>query len=92
MEDDSQFGPRNLDKSVRLNTAHPIYCVLGSADMKKTKRKRATAREGASGGPGGPTKKRLTHIARDVMAQERRDRRSLDLQAERAVKAKRRQP
>jgi hypothetical protein len=53
--------------------------------MKKTKRKSAT-------GPGGPTKKRLTHIAGDLMAQERRDRRSLDRQAERAAKAKRKQP
>ena len=53
--------------------------------MKKTKRK------SASGRPGTPTKKQLTRIASDVMAQERHDRRSLDRQAERAAKAKRKQ-
>jgi hypothetical protein len=59
--------------------------------MKKTKRKSARAKQTASGRPGGPTKKRLTHIAGDVMAQERRDRRSLDQQAERAAKTKHKQ-
>ena len=53
--------------------------------MKKTKRK------SVSGRPGAPTKKQLTRIASDVMAQERQDRRSLDRQAERAAKAKRKQ-
>ena len=57
--------------------------------MKKVKRKSASATQTSSGHPGGPTKKQLTHIASDVMAQERRDRRSLDRQAERAGKAKR---
>ena len=59
---------------------------------KKTKRKRATAKQTVSGRTGGPTKKRLTRIASDVMAQERRDRRSLDQQAKRAATAKRKQP
>jgi hypothetical protein len=59
--------------------------------MKKAKRKSATARRTASGRPGRPTKKRLTHIAGEVMAQERRDRRSLDQQAQRAAKAKHKQ-
>jgi hypothetical protein len=57
--------------------------------MKKTKRKSATAKQAASGRPGGPTKKRVTHIANDVMALDRRNRRSLDQQAERAAKVKR---
>ena len=52
--------------------------------MKMVKRKRANAAQTSSGRPGGPTKKRLNHIAGDVMAQERRDRRSIDRQAERA--------
>ena len=57
--------------------------------MKKVKRKRANAAQTSSGRAGAPTKKRLNHIAGDVMAQERRDRRSIDRQAERAGKAKR---
>jgi hypothetical protein len=59
--------------------------------MKKAKRKSGPARKTASGRRGGPTKKRLTHIADDVMTQERRDRRSLDQQVERAAKAMRKQ-
>ena len=55
--------------------------------MKKTKRTRTgksrqMARNVAAGKPGGPTRKRLEHIAEDVMTQERRDRRALDRQAE----------
>ena len=59
--------------------------------MKKSKRKRPSKRthQAASGHPGEPTAKRLKHVAEDVMAQERRDRRSLDRQAERAAKSKR---
>jgi hypothetical protein len=57
--------------------------------MKKTKRVRTAksrkAREAFSGRPGGPTRKRLKRIAGDVMRQERRDRRALDRQAERAA-------
>ena len=63
--------------------------------MKKTKRVRTAksrkkAHEAASG-PGGPTRKRLKHIAGDVMRQEQSDRRALDRQAERAAR-KARQP
>jgi hypothetical protein len=58
--------------------------------MKKTKRARAAkSREkahAAAGKPGGPTRKRLRHIAADVMSQERRDRRALDRQAERTAR------
>jgi len=56
--------------------------------MKKSKRKRVNKRphQAASGRPGGPTAKRLKHVAEDVMSQERRDRRSLDRQAERAAR------
>ena len=57
--------------------------------MKKPKQKIAVAKRVASGRAGGPTKMQLTHIANDVMAQERQDRRSLDRQAERAAKTKR---
>jgi hypothetical protein len=57
--------------------------------MKKTKRKSATAKPAASGRPGGPTKKRVTHIANDVMALDRRNRRSLDQQAEAATARRR---
>ena len=58
--------------------------------MKKTKRVRTAksrkkAHEAASG-PGGPTRKRLKHIAGDVMRQERSERRALDRQAERAAR------
>jgi hypothetical protein len=58
--------------------------------MKKTKRARTTksqkkGQEVASGRPGGPTRKRLKHIAGDVMSQDRRDRRAFDRQAERAA-------
>jgi hypothetical protein len=60
--------------------------------MKKTKRKAASAKQTPSRGPGRPTKKRLAHIASDVMARERGARRSLDQQAERAAKAKRKKP
>ena len=58
--------------------------------MKKTKRaaprragRRPTRRRGK---PGRPTRKRLKHIAEDVMTQERRDRRALDRQAERTAR------
>jgi hypothetical protein len=49
--------------------------------MKKTRRDRTTksrqkASKLAAGKPGRPTRKRLKHIAEDVMTQERRDRRS----------------
>jgi hypothetical protein len=59
--------------------------------MKKTKRARTgksrqKARNVAAGKPGGPTRKRLKHIAEDVMTQERRDRRALDRQAERTAR------
>jgi hypothetical protein len=59
--------------------------------MKKTKRVRTAksrkkAHEAASGRPGGPTRKRLKHIAGDVMRQERSERRALDRQAERAAR------
>jgi hypothetical protein len=56
--------------------------------MKKSKRKSATkrARHAASGRAGGPTAKRLKHVADGGLAQERRDRRSLDRQAERGQK------
>ena len=58
--------------------------------MKKTKRVRTAksrkkAHEAASG-PGGPTRKRLKHIAGDVMRQERSERRALDRQAKRAAR------
>jgi hypothetical protein len=58
--------------------------------MKKTKRARTVksrkkAHQVAPGTPGGPTRKRLKSIAGDAMTQERRDRRSLDRQAERAA-------
>jgi hypothetical protein len=60
--------------------------------MKKTKRVRTAKsrkpREAFSGRPGGPTRKRLKRIAGDVMRQERRDRRALDRQAERAAKVR----
>jgi len=42
-------------------------------------------------GPGSPTRKRLKHIAGDVMRQEQSDRRALDRQAEPAAR-KVRQP
>jgi hypothetical protein len=59
--------------------------------MKKTKRahtpnSRQKAHGVAAGKPGGPTRKRLKHIAEDVMTQERRDRRALDRQAERTAR------
>jgi hypothetical protein len=59
--------------------------------MKKTKRARTAksrqkAHAVAAGKPGGPTRKRLKHIAEDVMSQERRDRRALDSQAERTAR------
>jgi hypothetical protein len=59
--------------------------------MKKTKRARTAksrqqARDVGAGKPGGPTRKRLKHIAEDVMSQERRDRRALDRQAERTAR------
>jgi hypothetical protein len=55
--------------------------------MKKTKRARTAksrtkAHGVAAGRPARPTRKRLKHIAEDVMTQERRDRRALDRQAE----------
>jgi hypothetical protein len=77
------------DRCVRLNTAHS---TARTSFMKKTKRKTPTGKPAAPGRPGGPTKARLSSIASDVMAQERRDRRSLDRQAERAAKTKRKQP
>jgi hypothetical protein len=57
--------------------------------MKKTKRVRTAksrkkAHEAASG-PGGPTRKRLKHIAGDVMRQEQSDRRALDREAPRVI-------
>jgi hypothetical protein len=82
--------PRNYRSASDL--VQNIPPSLGRGDMKKTERKAATAKQTSSGPPGRPTKKRLTHIARDVMAQERRARRSLDQQAERAAKAKRKKP
>jgi hypothetical protein len=59
--------------------------------MKKTKRAgtakgRPQAHAVAAGKPGGPTRKRMKHIAEDVMTQERRDRRALDRQAERTAR------
>jgi hypothetical protein len=67
------------------------HCLKATA-MKKTKRVRTAksrnAREALSGRPGGPTRKRLKRIAGDVMRQERRDRRALDRQAERAAKVR----
>jgi hypothetical protein len=59
--------------------------------MKKTKRARtATTRKKAhavaADKPRHPTRKRLEHIAEDVMGQERRDRRALDRQAERKAR------
>jgi hypothetical protein len=62
--------------------------------MKKTKRARtAKSRQKASklaaGKPRRPTRKRLKHIAEDVMTQERRDRRALDRQAERTARSAR---
>jgi hypothetical protein len=59
--------------------------------MKKTKRARTAkgrpqAHNVAAGKPGGPTRKRLKHIAADVMSLERRDRRALDRQAERTAR------
>jgi hypothetical protein len=59
--------------------------------MKKTKRARTAksrqkARDVAAGKPRRPTRKRLKHIAEDVMTQERRDRRMLDRQAERTAR------
>jgi hypothetical protein len=59
--------------------------------MKKTKRARTAksrqkARNVAAGKPGRPTRKRLKHVAEDVMTQERRDRRALDRQAERTAR------
>jgi hypothetical protein len=57
--------------------------------MKKTKRARtAKGRQQAHGVAAGkrPTRKRLKHIAADVMTQERRDRRALDRQAERTAR------
>jgi hypothetical protein len=59
--------------------------------MKKTKRARTAksrqkARDVAAGKPKRPTRKRLKHIAEDVMSQERRDRRALDRQAERTAR------
>ena len=62
--------------------------------MKKTKRARtAKSRQKvhgvAAGKPRRPTRKRLKHIAQDVMSQERRDRRALDRQAERTARSAR---
>jgi len=61
--------------------------------MKKTRRagtaKRQKASKLAAGKPGRPTRKRLKHIAEDVMTQERRDRRALDRQAERTARSAR---
>jgi hypothetical protein len=59
--------------------------------MKKTKRARTAksrqkARDVAAGKPRRQTRKRLKHIAEDVMTQERRDRRALDRQAERTAR------
>ena len=58
--------------------------------MKKTKRAgNAKSRQKAhvaAEKPGRPTRKRLKHIAQDVMTQERRDRRALDRQAERTAR------
>ena len=59
--------------------------------MKKTKRARTTktrnkAHAVAAGKPGRPTRKRLEHIAEEVMSQERRDRRALDRQADRKAR------
>ena len=59
--------------------------------MKKTKRARTTktrnkAHAVAAGKPGRPTRKRLEHIAEEVMSQERRARRALDRQAERKAR------
>jgi hypothetical protein len=59
--------------------------------MKKTKRARTAksrtkAHGVAAGRPGRPTRKRLKHIAEDVMSQEHRDRRALDRQAERTAR------
>ena len=57
--------------------------------MKAPTRKKASKRKAKQAAPdraGGPTPKRLQHIADDVLAQERRDRRVLDRQAERAAK------
>jgi len=59
--------------------------------MKKTKRPRtAKSRRKvqgvAAGKPRHPTRKRLKHIAQDVMSQERRDRRALDRQADRTAR------
>ena len=48
--------------------------------MKKVKRKRANAAQTSSGRPGGPTKKRLNHIADDVMAPELPDHRLINWQ------------
>jgi hypothetical protein len=50
--------------------------------MKASKRKAKQAAPDRAGD------KRLQHIADDVLAQERRDRRVLDRQAERAAKTK----
>jgi len=59
--------------------------------MKKTKRARTAktrnkAHALAAGKPSRPTRKRLEHIAEDVMSQERRDRRALDRQAKRKAR------
>jgi hypothetical protein len=57
----------------------------------RTRKKKASKRKAKQAAPdraGGPTPKRLQHIADDVLAQERRHRRLLDRQAERAAKTK----
>jgi len=59
--------------------------------MKKTKRPRTAksrqkVHDVAAGKPRRPTRKRLKHIAQDVMSQERRDRRALDRQADRTAR------
>ena len=56
------------------------------ARARKKQAPKRKAKQAAPDRAGGPTPKRLQHIADDVLAQERRDRRTLDRQAERAVK------
>ena len=56
--------------------------------MKAPPRMKASKRKAKQAAPDRAGDKRLQHIADDVLAQERRDRRVLDRQAERAAKTK----
>jgi hypothetical protein len=63
--------------------------LLDGGDLARSTKKKKRTEQATTGRAGGPTRKRLEHIANDVMAQERQDRRSLDQQAEQGARKKR---